>query len=122
MNKKVDCLFCKIVAGQIPSKKAYEDDDVLAFHDIHPIAPVHFLIIPKDHFDSLDQAEARHQALLGKLMLLAPKLARENGLDDGFRLIVNTGRGGHQEVFHLHLHVTGGDVKTPRMTDTLQKL
>ena len=122
MNKKDDCLFCKIVAGQIPSKKAYEDDDVLAFHDIHPIAPVHFLIIPKDHFDSLDQAETRHQALLGKLMLLAPKLARENGLDDGFRLIVNTGRGGHQEVFHLHLHVTGGDVKTPRMTDTLQKL
>lgn len=122
MNKKDDCLFCKIVAGQIPSKKAYEDDDVLAFHDIHPIAPVHFLIIPKDHFDSLDQAEARHQALLGKLMLLAPKLARENGLDDGFRLIVNTGRGGHQEVFHLHLHVTGGDVNTPRMTDTLHKL
>lgn len=122
MNRKDDCLFCKIVAGQIPSKKAYEDDDVLAFHDIHPIAPVHFLIIPKDHFDSLDQAEARHQALLGKLMLLAPKLARENGLDDGFRLIVNTGRGGHQEVFHLHLHVTGGDVKTPRMTDTLHKL
>ncbi len=122
MNKKDDCLFCKIVAGQIPSKKAYEDDDVLAFHDIHPIAPVHFLIIPKDHFDSLDQAEARHQALLGKLMLLAPKLARENGLDDGFRLIVNTGRGGRQEVFHLHLHVTGGDVKTPRMTDTLHKL
>ena len=122
MNKKDDCLFCKIVAGQIPSKKAYEDDDVLAFHDIHPIAPVHFLIIPKDHFDSLDQAEAHHQALLGKLMLLAPKLARENGLDDGFRLIVNTGRGGHQEVFHLHLHVTGGDVKTPRMTDTLHKL
>lgn len=122
MNKKDDCLFCKIVAGQIPSKKAYEDDDVLAFHDIHPIAPVHFLIIPKDHFDSLDQAEARHQALLGKLMLLAPKLARENGLDDGFRLIVNTGRGGHQEVFHLHLHVTGGDVKTPGMTDTLHKL
>ncbi len=122
MNKKDDCLFCKIVAGQIPSKKAYEDDDVLAFHDIHPIAPVHFLIIPKDHFDSLDQAEARHQALLGKLMLLAPKLARENGLDDGFRLIVNTGRGGHQEVFHFHLHVTGGDVKTPRMTDTLHKL
>ncbi len=122
MNKKDDCIFCKIVAGQIPSNKAYEDNDVLAFHDIHPIAPVHFLIIPKDHFDSLDQAEARHQALLGKLMLLAPKLARENGLDDGFRLIVNTGRGGHQEVFHLHLHITGGDAKVTRMSDTLHKL
>ena len=122
MNKKHDCIFCKIVAGQIPSKKAYEDGDVLAFHDIHPIAPVHFLIIPKDHFDSLDQAEARHQALLGKLLLLAPKLARENGLDDGFRLIINTGRGGHQEVFHLHFHLTGGDKKAPLMRDTLNKL
>ena len=117
-----DCLFCKIAAGTIPSKKVYEDDEVLAFHDIHPIAPVHFLIIPKEHMDSLVEAESRHQALLGKLMLLAPKLAREQGLSDGFRTIINTGRGGHQEVFHLHLHVTGGDSKTPRMADTLSKL
>ena len=122
MNKKDDCLFCKIAAGSIPSKKVFEDDEVLAFHDIHPIAPVHFLIIPKEHMDSLTEAESRHQVLLGKLMLLAPKLAREQGLNDGFRTVINTGRGGHQEVFHLHLHVTGGDSKIPRMADTLNKL
>ena len=122
MNKKDNCIFCKIVAGAIPSKKAYEDEELLAFHDINPIAPVHFLIIPKEHFDSLAHAEPRHQALLGKIMLLAPKLALENGLDDGFRIIVNTGAGGHQEVFHLHLHVTGGHKQSPRMSETLQKL
>lgn len=122
MNKKDDCLFCRIVAGQIPSKKVFEDQDVLVFHDIHPIAPVHFLIIPKEHMDSLSEAEPRHQDLLGKIMLLAPKIAREQGLDDGFRIIINTGRGGHQEVFHLHLHITGGDNKAPPMKETLNKL
>jgi histidine triad (HIT) family protein len=122
MNKKDDCIFCKIVAGQIPSKKAFEDEDVLVFHDIHPIAPVHLLIIPKEHLDSLAEAQARHQQLLGKIMLLAPKLAREQGLNDGFRIIINTGRGGHQEVFHLHLHITGGDKNIPPMKDTLNKL
>ncbi len=121
MNEKDGCIFCKIVAGQIPGNKFYEDEDVFVFHDIHPIAPVHFLIIPKEHMASLSDAEPRHQALLGKMMLLAPKLAREQGLDDGFRLIINTGRGGHQEVFHLHLHVTGGDKKAPLMRDTLNK-
>jgi histidine triad (HIT) family protein len=122
MNNKDDCIFCKIVAGQIPSKKVYEDDDVFVFHDIHPIAPVHFMIIPKEHMDSLSHAEPRHQSLLGKMMLLAPKVAREQGLSDGFRTIINTGRGGHQEVFHLHLHITGGDKKVPPMKDTLNKL
>ena len=122
MNKKDCCLFCNIIDRKIPSKKAYEDEDVLVFHDINPIAPVHFLIVPKEHFDSLAHAEPRHQALLGKMTLLAPKLARDNGLDDGFRMIINTGRGGHQEVFHLHMHVTGGDVKTPRMSETLNKI
>jgi histidine triad (HIT) family protein len=122
MNKKDDCIFCKIVAGQIPSKKAFEDEDVLAFHDIHPIAPVHFLIIPKAHMESLSQAEPRHQALLGKMMLLAPKLAKEQGLDDGFRTIINTGRGGHQEVLHLHLHITGGETNAPPMKETLNNL
>jgi histidine triad (HIT) family protein len=122
MNKKDDCIFCKIVAGQIPANKAFEDEDILVFHDIHPIAPVHLLIIPKEHMDSLSEAGPRHQALLGKILLLAPKLAREQGLDDGFRTIINTGRGGRQEVFHLHLHVTGGDTKVPPMKDTLNKL
>lgn len=103
-----DCLFCKIVAGEIPCRKVYEDDDVLAFHDIHPAAPVHFLVIPKLHVDSLVECDSAHQMLLGKLLLLAPKLAKEQGLNDGFKTIINTGKGGGQLVFHLHAHVIGG--------------
>ena len=103
-----DCLFCKIVRGEIPSRKVYEDDDVLAFHDVHPLAPVHFMIIPKRHIASLADCDMSHQALLGKLMAVAPRLAREQGSTDGFRTIVNTGRVGRQEVYHLHMHVIGG--------------
>lgn len=103
-----DCIFCKLVAGQIPSRKLYEDDEVLAFHDIHPVAPVHFMIIPKLHVDSLAECDASHQALLGRILLLAPRLAKEQGLDQGFRTIINTGSGGGQEVFHVHVHVIGG--------------
>ena len=103
-----DCLFCKIVRGEIPCNKVYEDDEVLAFHDIHPVAPVHFMLIPKLHLDTLAHADDTHAALLGKMMLLAPKLAREQGLDTGFRTVINTGRGGGQEIFHLHVHVIGG--------------
>ncbi|MEI7455835.1 MAG: histidine triad nucleotide-binding protein [Nitrosomonadales bacterium] len=103
-----DCLFCKIAKGEIPCRKVFEDDEVLAFHDINPVAPVHFLLIPKLHLTSLAEAEACHAAMLGKLLLLAPKLAKEQGLDDGFRTVINTGRGGGQEVFHLHVHVIGG--------------
>ena len=103
-----DCLFCKIVAGEIPSRKVYEDDDVLAFHDINPAAPVHFMLIPKLHVASLDTCENTHQMLLGKLLLLAPKLAKEQGLNDGFKTVINTGKGGGQVVFHLHAHVIGG--------------
>lgn len=103
-----DCLFCKIVRGEIPCGKVYEDDEVLAFHDIHPVAPVHFMLIPKQHLASLNDAEEAHRALLGKMLLLAPKLAREQGLDQGFRTVINTGRGGGQEIFHLHVHVIGG--------------
>ncbi len=101
------CLFCKIAAGTIPSKIVYEDEDVLAFHDINPIAPVHFLIIPKQHIDSLAHATADDEALLGKLLALAPRLAAEQGLKNGFKTAINTGRGGGQEVFHLHIHVFG---------------
>lgn len=101
------CLFCKIAAGTIPSKIVYEDEDVLAFHDINPIAPVHFLIIPKQHLDSLAHATADDEALLGKLLALAPRLAAEQGLKNGFKTAINTGRGGGQEVFHLHIHVFG---------------
>lgn len=103
-----DCLFCKIVRGEIPCNKVYEDDEVLAFHDIHPVAPVHFMLIPKLHLDTLAHADDSHAALLGRMMVLAPKLAKEQGLDAGFRTVINTGRGGGQEIFHLHVHVIGG--------------
>ena len=110
-----DCLFCRIVRGELPSKKAYEDEDVLVFHDIRPIAPVHLLLIPKAHVDSLTHCAAEHQAMLGKLLLLAPKLALEHGLDKGFRTMINTGPDGGQEVFHLHLHVFGGGERIPKL-------
>lgn len=110
-----DCIFCKIVRGEIPGKKVYEDADVLAFHDIHPVAPVHFMLVPKLHVVSLMEAKAEHAALLGKMMLLAPRLAREQGLETGFRTVINTGRGGGQEVFHLHIHIIGGGNMPPMM-------
>ncbi|MFA7282051.1 MAG: histidine triad nucleotide-binding protein [Sterolibacterium sp.] len=103
-----DCLFCKIASGAIPSKKVYEDDDVFAFHDINPVTPVHFLIIPKLHIPSLLEAELQHVAVLGKMLALSGRLAREQGLPDGFRSIINTGRIGRQEVYHLHMHILGG--------------
>ncbi|MDO8891036.1 MAG: histidine triad nucleotide-binding protein [Sulfurimicrobium sp.] len=110
----LDCIFCKIVKDQIPSKKIYEDDELIAFHDIHPIAPVHFMIVPKSHVDSLGHCTVVHQALLGRILLLAPQLAKEQGLEKGFRTMINTGHGGGQEVFHLHVHVFGGDALLPR--------
>lgn len=103
-----DCLFCKIARGEIPCRKVYEDDEVLAFHDINPVAPVHFILVPKLHLATLDDAGDEHAALLGKMLLLAPRLAREQGLDTGFRTVINTGKGGGQEIFHLHIHVIGG--------------
>lgn len=108
MTHDPNCLFCKIVAGQIPSRKAYEDDELLAFHDIHPSAPVHLLVIPKLHLASLADAGAEHQALLGRMLLLAPQLMAEAGVTGGFRTQINTGPDGGQEVMHLHLHVMGG--------------
>lgn len=108
-----DCIFCKIIKGDIPCSKIYEDDDVIAFNDIHPIAPVHFLIVPKLHTESLLYCDATHQALLGKILLLAPKLAKQQGLN-GFRTMINTGREGGQEVFHLHVHVFGGGQTLPK--------
>ncbi|HEX8986414.1 MAG TPA: histidine triad nucleotide-binding protein [Rhodocyclaceae bacterium] len=103
-----DCIFCKIVRGEIPSKKVFEDEDIFAFHDIHPHAPVHFMIIPKQHIASLNEADMSHQAVLGKIMAKSGELARSQGLNDGFRMIVNTGRIGQQEVYHLHVHILGG--------------
>lgn len=103
-----DCIFCRIVRGEIPSRKIYEDDDIFAFHDIKPQRPVHFMIIPKAHIATLYDADMSHQMVLGKLLAKAGDLARGEGLTDGFRTIVNTGRIGGQEVYHLHIHILGG--------------
>ena len=102
-----DCIFCKIVNGSIPSKKIYEDEDVIAFNDINPSAKVHFLIVPKLLIESLASCEQQHQSLLGKMLLLAPKLAKEQSLE-GFKTLINTGKDGGQLVFHIHVHVLGG--------------
>ena len=103
-----DCIFCKIVRGEIPCNKVYEDEDMLAFHDIRPQAPVHFMVIPKRHIASLADATVDDAPLLVKLFAKLGELARSQGLTDGFRTIVNTGRIGRQEVYHLHVHVLGG--------------
>jgi histidine triad (HIT) family protein len=103
-----NCIFCKIVRGEIAAKKVHEDDDVLAFHDVRPQAPVHFLVIPKEHVPSLYDAGMQQHRALGKMLALAGELARKEGATDGFRTIINTGRVGHQEVYHVHMHVLGG--------------
>jgi histidine triad (HIT) family protein len=103
-----NCIFCKIARGEIPAKKIHDDEDVMALHDIRPQAPVHLLLVPKAHIASLYDAQATHQAALGKMLVLAGRLAREAGATDGFRTIINNGRVGHQEVYHVHMHVLGG--------------
>jgi histidine triad (HIT) family protein len=110
-----DCIFCKIIAGAIPCKKVFEDQDVLAFHDINPVAAVHFMVIPKLHVPSLMEVDASHQMLLGKMLALGSKLALEQGCGDGWRTVINTGRVGRQEVYHLHIHFIGGDRVLPGM-------
>lgn len=117
-NALENCIFCKIAAKQIPSQMLFEDDDLIAFHDIHPKAPIHFLIVPKRHIASLADCEQSHVSLLGKMLLLAPKLAQqegcgyttvENGVGlGGFKTMFNTGPDGGQEVYHLHMHILGG--------------
>ncbi|MEF8720467.1 MAG: histidine triad nucleotide-binding protein [Candidatus Accumulibacter necessarius] len=103
-----NCLFCKIVAGLIPARKVYENDEILAFHDIHPARPVHLLVIPKHHITSLATATEADAPVLGRILAVANRLATEQGSPDGFRLIINTGPIGHQEVQHLHAHIVGG--------------
>lgn len=102
-----DCLFCKIVEGSIPSKKVYEDDDFYAFWDIAPKAPVHVLLIPKQHVVSLYHLDDSNTQVVQQLLTKAPDIARDMGLAEGFRVIVNTGAGGGQEVDHIHLHILG---------------
>ena len=113
-----NCIFCKIGAGQIPAQVVFEDDEVLAFKDINPAAPVHLLVIPKQHIDTLSDATDAHTALLGKMLALAPKLAGEHGIgvtvgadgkrSGGYKTLINSGPNGGQEVYHLHLHLIGG--------------
>jgi len=102
------CIFCRIVAGEIPSKKVLEDDELIVFHDIAPWAPVHVLIIPKAHIATLYDIDDSHAPLFGRMLALAPKLMRDLGVTNGFRTLINTGRDGLQEVQHVHMHVMGG--------------
>ena len=103
------CLFCKIVAGAVPAAKLFEDDRAVAFGDINPQAPTHALVIPRAHVASLNEASAADEALLGHLLLVAARVAREAGhADGGFRTVINTGSGAGQTVFHVHVHVLGG--------------
>ena len=108
MSADPHCIFCKIVAGQIPAKKVHEDDELLAFHDINPWAPVHILIIPKRHIVSMADVTEADAGLLGRMMALSPKLMLGLGVTNGYRHVINTGPDGRQEVMHLHLHVMGG--------------
>jgi histidine triad (HIT) family protein len=108
MKHDPNCIFCKIAAGQIPAKKVYEDEELLVFHDINPWAPVHVLLIPKQHVATLADAGPEHEALLGRMLALAPRLMRDLGVTNGFRVVVNNGPDGGQEVYHLHMHVMGG--------------
>ena len=103
-----NCIFCKIVAGQIPAQKVHDDAEMLAFHDIHPWAPVHILIIPKLHIVSMVDVSTEHEGLLGRMMVLSSRLMKDLGVNNGYRHVLNTGRDGSQEVPHLHLHVMGG--------------
>jgi histidine triad (HIT) family protein len=110
-----NCLFCKIARGEIPSRKVYEDEEILGFHDINPQAPVHFMLMPKKHLASLADATMEDADVLGRILALSGRLAREQGSPDGFRTIINTGRIGRQDVMHLHVHVIGGPEPLGRM-------
>ena len=103
-----NCIFCKIAAGQVPARKAHEDDELLVFHDINPWAPVHVLVIPKQHIATHYEVAIEHEAMLGRMLALAPRLMREAGVVNGFRTLINTGPDGRQAVQHLHMHVMGG--------------
>lgn len=104
-----ECLFCRIVSGEIPSKKIYEDDEIFAFNDINPMSPVHFLVIPKKHISSLLELEERDAALIGKMFYKAQEIAKQQGCEkDGGRFVINAKRDGGQTVDHLHIHFLGG--------------
>ena len=102
------CIFCKIISGEIPSKKVYEDDEVLAFHDVNPQAPVHILIIPKMHIPSADGVNGENSAYVARIFEAIPKIAAAEGLTNGYRVITNCGEDGCQTIKHLHFHILGG--------------
>ena len=104
----MDCIFCKIVNGDIPSNKVYEDDTVLAFHDIAPQMPVHVIVIPKMHIASAAEVNEENSAVIGHIFEVIPKIAKDLGLDNGFRIINNCGKDGGQTVGHIHFHILGG--------------
>ena len=105
----MNCLFCRIVKGEVPSDAVFSDERSMAFRDINPQAPVHILVIPREHLDSLDEASHKDEALLGHLLRVAARVANEQGLSEsGYRTVINTGAGAGQSVFHLHVHVLGG--------------
>ncbi len=104
----MDCIFCKIINKEIPSTLIYEDEKVVAFHDINPQAPVHFLIIPKDHIESNDDITDEHSTIIGHVFAVAKRLAKENGLNNGYRIVNNCKEDGGQSVNHIHFHVLGG--------------
>jgi len=109
MASDPDCLFCRIAAGEIPAKKAHEDADVVAFHDINPQAPTHVLVIPRKHIPTLNDLTAADAATIGTTIVKASEIARTLGLhEDGYRLVVNNGEGAGQTVFHIHVHILGG--------------
>jgi len=108
MQQDPNCIFCKIARGEIPSRKVYEDDGIVAFHDVNPVAPVHLLLIPRAHVPTLYEMTDAEAPVLGRMMAIAGRLAKEHGATDGFRAILNTGRVGRQEVMHVHIHVVGG--------------
>jgi len=113
-QNNMTCIFCKIIEGSIPSKKIFENDQLIAFHDIHPIDKVHFLITPKKHIESLISCSEADKEIISNMLLLAPKLAKEQGLQ-GFRTMINSGADGGQEVFHMHFHVYGGSSKLAKI-------
>lgn len=102
------CLFCRIVAGEIPAQVVHQDDKVVVFKDINPRARIHLLMIPREHIVSLADVNTQHDDLMAHMMRTLPLIAKDQGLEDGFRTIINTGPGGGQEVFHLHMHLLGG--------------
>jgi len=112
----VDCIFCKIIAGEIPSETVYEDEKVVAFKDIHPMAPIHLLIVSRQHIASLQEIADAHTGIIGHMSRVANKLANQNSIGDrGYRVVINTGAEGGQVVKHLHMHLLGGKMLNPQL-------